>query len=109
MTDSETEVRYDPEAKPGVSNLLEILAASTARPVAEVANEHADQGYGALKGATAEAVVELLRPMQERYAALDDDPGYVNGALALGAEKAEAMAAKVLERVRRATGLLPRA
>ena len=109
VTDSETDIRFDPETKPGVSNLLEILAASTGRGVDEIAADLAGQGYGALKTSTAEAVVELLRPLQERYADLEGDPEYVQRALARGAEKAEAMAVKVLERVRRATGLLPRA
>jgi tryptophanyl-tRNA synthetase len=108
VTDSGTDIRFDPDEKPGVSNLLEILAASSGRRVDDVAAELGGQGYGALKQAAAEAVVELLRPVQERYAALERDPGYVQRALALGAEKAEAMAAKVLERVRGAVGLLPR-
>jgi tryptophanyl-tRNA synthetase len=108
VTDSGTDIRFDPDDKPGVSNLLEILAASSARRVDDVAAALDGQGYGALKSAAAEAVVELLRPVQQRYADLERDPGYVQRALALGAEKAEAMAAKVLERVRAAVGLLPR-
>jgi tryptophanyl-tRNA synthetase len=108
VTDSDTEIRFDPERKPGVSNLLEILAASSGRRVEDVAAELDGQGYGALKASAAEAVVELLRPLRERYAELESDPAYVQRALALGAEKAEAMAAKVLERVRAAAGLLPR-
>ncbi len=108
VTDSETEIHHDPAAKPGVSNLLEILAAATERSVDDVARDLDGQGYGALKTATADAVVELLRPVQERFAALEADPAQVDDALALGAEKAGAIASKVVERVRRATGLLPR-
>jgi tryptophanyl-tRNA synthetase len=108
VTDSETEVRFDPVAKPGVSNLLQILAATTGRPIPDLASEYASAGYGQLKTAVAEAVVEFLRPLQERYATLAADPGEVDAQLAIGAEKAEAVATKVLERVRRATGLLPR-
>jgi tryptophanyl-tRNA synthetase len=108
VTDSETEIRFDPATKPGVSNLLEILATATDRSVDDVAGGLQGQGYGALKTATADAVVALVRPVQERFAALEADPGAVDAALALGAEKAEAMASKVVERVRRATGLLPR-
>ncbi len=108
MTDSETEIRFDPATKPGVSNLLEILATATDRSVDDVAGGLQGQGYGALKTATADAVVALVRPVQERFAALEGDPGAVDAALALGAGKAEAMASKVVERVRRATGLLPR-
>jgi tryptophanyl-tRNA synthetase len=109
VTDSETEIRYDPAAKPGVSNLLEILAATTGRKVDDVAADVAGEGYGTLKTTTADAVVELLRPVQERFAELAADPDRVDAALARGAEKAEAIASKVVERVRRATGLLPRA
>ena len=108
VTDSETEVRYDPAGKPGVSNLLEILAASTGRGVDAVTRAFDGQGYGALKTATADAVVELLRPVQERFAALEADPKQVDDALALGAAKAGAIASKVVERARRAVGLLPR-
>ena len=108
VTDSGTEVRYDPATRPGVSNLLEILAATTSRPIPELEAEFAAGGYGVLKAAVADAVVEFLRPLQTRYADLEADPGHVTAQLALGAEKAEAMAGKVIERVRRATGLLPR-
>jgi tryptophanyl-tRNA synthetase len=108
VTDSETEIRHDPSGKPGVSNLLEILAVATGRSVDDVTGELDGQGYGALKAATAEAVVELLRPVQERFAALEADPRQVDAALALGAEKAEGIASNVVDRARRATGLLPR-
>jgi tryptophanyl-tRNA synthetase len=108
VTDSETEVRYDPEAKPGVSNLLQILAATTGRPIPEWEATLGGGGYGPLKATVAEAVVEFLRPLQERYAALASDPGEVRTQLAVGAEKAESIAETVLARVRAATGLLPR-
>jgi tryptophanyl-tRNA synthetase len=108
VTDSETEVRFDPAAKPGVSNLLQIFAATTGRPVTSLETEYATSGYGRLKSAVADAVVEFLRPLQDRYAELSADPAEVDAQLAAGAEKAEAVATKVLERVRRAAGLLPR-
>jgi len=108
VTDSGTDVRFDPDAKPGVSNLLQILAATTDRPVAAVEAEYADAGYGTLKQAVADAVVAFLAPLQARYAALMDDPATVDAALATGAQKAEAIAGKVLTRVRDAAGLLPR-
>ena len=108
VTDSDTAVRYSPEDKPGVSNLLEILAATTGQAIPDLVAEFADGGYGPLKGAVADAVVAFLQPLQDRFAELDADPQQVDAQLALGAEKAEAMSAKVLERVRRATGLLPR-
>ena len=108
VTDSETEVRFDPEAKPGVSNLLQILAATTSRSIPDVAAEYATGGYGGLKTATAEAVVEFLAPLQARYAELDADPGAVDDLLGEGAAKAEAIADGVMLRVRDAVGLLPR-
>jgi tryptophanyl-tRNA synthetase len=108
VTDSGTDVRFDPDDKPGVSNLLQILAATTERPVAVVAADFVDTGYGTLKQAVADAVVAFLAPLQARYAALRDDPSSVDAALAAGAEKAEAVASKVLARARQAAGLLPR-
>jgi tryptophanyl-tRNA synthetase len=105
VTDTETEVRYDPEAKPGVSNLLALLAAATGDDPAELAARY--QGYGALKADCAQAVVELLRPVQARYAELAADPAAVTALLARGADKARDTAAATLARARRAVGLLP--
>jgi len=106
VTDADGEVRYDRAAKPGVSNLLELLA--VARNVSpQSAADHYSQ-YGPLKTDTAEAVVELLRPFQERFAALSGDPGYVREVLAKGAGKATAIAETVLRRARESIGLVPR-
>jgi len=106
VTDSGTEVRHDPAEKPGVSNLLELHAVATDRTIAEVEKEFAGAGYGALKGAVADAVIEFLRPVRERYEVLAADPAEVDRQLGVGAEKARAIAGPVLERVRRAVGLL---
>ena len=106
VTDTETEVRYDPESKPGVSNLLTILGAVTGREPAVVAEGYSR--YGPLKADCAEAVVELLRPIQARYAELAADPAGVAATLATGAEKAREVAATTMERARQAVGLLPR-
>ncbi|MDQ3895861.1 MAG: tryptophan--tRNA ligase, partial [Actinomycetota bacterium] len=75
VTDTGTDVAFDPDKKPGVSNLLQILGAATGRPPAEVAAGYSQ--YGPLKADTAEAVVELLRPVRQRYAELAADPGAV--------------------------------
>jgi tryptophanyl-tRNA synthetase len=107
VTDSGTEVRYDPANKPGVSNLLEIHASVTGRSIPDVEREFADSGYGAFKSAVADAVVEALRPLQEAYTKLEADPGEVDRQLALGADKARAIAEPVLARARDAVGLLP--
>jgi tryptophanyl-tRNA synthetase len=108
VTDSESEIRFDPVTKPGVSNLLQILAAATDREIPEVEAELGGQGYGALKAATAEAVVESLRSVQARFAELERDPGEVTRILATGAERAEGIARVVFERARTSAGLLPR-
>jgi tryptophanyl-tRNA synthetase len=106
VTDTENEVRYDVSAKPGVSNLLAILAACTGREPEAVAASY-DQ-YGPLKADTAAAVIEVLRPIQQRCAELAADPGGTAALLAKGAAKAQATAAVTLERAREKVGLLPR-
>ena len=80
VTDADNEVRYDPEAKAGVSNLLSILAAATDGDPEALAGDF--EQYGPLKAATAEAVVELLRPIQERHAELAADPAATDALLA---------------------------
>jgi tryptophanyl-tRNA synthetase len=105
VTDTETEVRYDPDAKPGVSNLLSILAACT-----DTTPEAAAAGYtqyGPLKADTAAAVIAYLRPLQERYRQLADDQAECTALLARGSAKAREVAAKTLSRARDAVGLLP--
>jgi tryptophanyl-tRNA synthetase len=104
-TDDPPEVRFDPETKPGVSNLLSILGACTGEAPADLAERY--QLYGPLKADTAEAVVETLRAVQQRYAELAADPGEMSRLLALGAEKARSVAAPKLAQVREAIGLLP--
>jgi tryptophanyl-tRNA synthetase len=107
VTDSGTDVRYDPANKPGVSNLLEIHAAVTGRAVPDVEREFAESGYGAFKAVVADAVVEALRPLRDAYTKLEADPAEADRQLALGADKARAIADPVLARARKAAGLLP--
>jgi tryptophanyl-tRNA synthetase len=108
VTDSGSDIRHDREAKPGVSNLIEIYGAVTGHSIAEVEKEFDAQQYGVFKVAVAEAVVEYLRPVQDRYAELAGDPAEVERRLAAGAAAATAIADPVLERASRAAGLLPR-
>jgi tryptophanyl-tRNA synthetase len=103
VTDSDGEVRWDPEGKPGVSNLLSILAACTGGDPEALAASY--EQYGPLKADTAEAVVEALRPLQARYAELAADPTAADAILAAGAEKARVPAENTMIRVRRAVGL----
>ncbi|MGW1616796.1 tryptophan--tRNA ligase [Streptomyces sp. NPDC002285] len=105
VTDSGREVVYDRAAQPGVANLLEILAACTGGNPSELSGVY--ESYGALKSATAEAVVEVLRPVRDRHSELCADPGYVEGVLRDGAERARAMARPVVDAAYRAIGLLP--
>jgi len=105
VTDSEAEVRYDPDAKPGVSNLLSILAAATDGDPEALAEEYTQ--YGPLKDDTAAAVIKLLAPLQSRFAELDADPGETDRILATGAAKARAMAGPTMARVRGRLGLPP--
>jgi tryptophanyl-tRNA synthetase len=106
VTDTGTEVVFEPEKKPGVSNLLQILAAATGRQPADVADGY--EQYGPLKADTADAVIELLRPLRERYTELASNPEAVRATLRRGAEKAEAVAGGTLSRARDAIGLLSR-
>ena len=105
VTDTDTEVRYDPENKPGVSNLLSILSACTGEDPTVVADRFTR--YGDLKSACADAVVETLRPIQQRYTELAADPTGTMAILAAGAERARAIARPVLDRARTNLGLLP--
>jgi tryptophanyl-tRNA synthetase len=109
VTDSGSEVRHDAAEKPGVSNLLELYASASGRTLREAEAEFAGAGYGAFKSAVADAVVEFLRPVRERYEQLAADPAEVDRQFRVGADKARAIADPVMERVRQATGLLPRA
>ena len=98
-------VRWDPQAKPGVSNLLELLAALRGGTPEEIAVSYA--GYGKLKTEATDAVVATLGPIQERYREISRDPGAVRAVLAMGASRAAERAAITLERARAAIGLLP--
>jgi tryptophanyl-tRNA synthetase len=104
VTDSENEVRYDIAEKPGVSNLLSILAACTGRTPEEAAEGYTQ--YGALKSDTAAAVIETLRPIQTRYQELSTDPGETARLLRRGADKARSIASVTLRRAQDHIGLL---
>jgi tryptophanyl-tRNA synthetase len=109
VTDTDAEVRYDPEAKPGVSNLLVIHSVLSGTPVADVAAAFAGRGYGDLKKEVAEVVIDALTPFQERMRTLLDDPAELDRILADGADRAAEVAHATMTRVRDAVGLLPAA
>ena len=105
VTDSDNEVEFDRERKPGVSNLLEILAAATNESPASLATTYTQ--YGKLKQDTGEAVAEMLRPIQTRYHELMADPAELSNLLALGKERASKVAQATLTRAHSAIGLYP--
>ncbi|MFF2623060.1 tryptophan--tRNA ligase [Oerskovia jenensis] len=106
-TDSENEIRYDPVAKPGISNLLTIFSALTSRPVEEIAADYAGKGYGHLKVDLAEVVVDFLTPFQARANEYLSDPAELDAVLARGAERARGLAQVTLDRIYDRVGLLP--
>jgi tryptophanyl-tRNA synthetase len=104
VTDTEGEVRYDRATKPGLTNLLDLLAGATGRDPVEVAKGYTR--YGDLKADVAEALIDLLRPVRERRTKLERDPAYVTSVLAEGAAKAHAVASVTYARAAEAIGLL---
>jgi tryptophanyl-tRNA synthetase len=99
VTDSEREIRYDPKAKPGVSNLLEIMSVATGESIDALQTRFNGSGYGDLKEAVGESVVALLAPTQERFAALRADERELQRLLAVGAEKARNASQPTLEQM----------
>ena len=104
VTDSGNEVRYDPENKAGVSNLLEIYCAFNGKSIKEAEAEFAGKGYGDFKLAVGETVADGLAPIQKEQAKLLADKDYVNSALKSGAERASRAAAKTLNKVYKKIG-----
>ena len=107
VTDTEREIRYDPVAKPGISNLLVIYSALSGRKIAEIEGEYAGRGYGDLKKDLAEVVAEFVSPLRERVRAYLDDPAELDRVLARGAERARGVAASTLADVHEKIGFLP--
>lgn len=106
-TDSETEIRYDVAAKPGVSNLLAILSAVTDTPIPEVEAGLAGQQYGGLKAAVAEAVVAFAEPFATKYREYMADPAELDRILAAGAGRARPVAAATVRDVYERVGFVP--
>jgi tryptophanyl-tRNA synthetase len=97
VTDSERDIRYDPAAKPGVSNLLEIMSVATGEPIDALEQRFDGAGYGDLKDAVGESVVELLSPIRERFEAFRADERELQRLLAVGAEKARRVCEPTLD------------
>ena len=110
ITDSDTErcVRYAPQEKPGVSNLVQIYATVTGKSFDEIEAEFDGKGYGAFKPAVGEAVAEALRPIREETERLLADKAYLESVYKTGAEKAGYVANKTLRKVYKKVGFVAR-
>ena len=106
MTDSGREVSFDPEAKPGVSNLLTIYSVLTNKAVGEIVAAYAGRGYGDLKKDLAELVIEFAEPVRTRTEELMADPAGLDAILARGAERASAVASRTCREVFDRVGFL---
>ena len=108
VTDSGTEVRYDPKGSPAISNLLTIHSALTGKPVTAIAEQFAGKGYGDYKAVLGEAAVETLRPIQEKFKELRENKQLLLKIMAEGAENAHRRARRILDKVKRKTGFVAR-
>jgi tryptophanyl-tRNA synthetase len=107
VTDTGNEVRCAPD-KPGVTNLIHILSAVSGQSIESIEREYGDGGYGRFKQAVADAVVELIEPIQQRYVELRQDTAQLDAMLARGADRANELASETVGRVRELMGCLPR-
>jgi len=105
VTDSDGDIRFDPENKPGVSNLLSILSVLTGDPTDKLVNELSGKGYGELKTRTAECVIEALAPIQAEYARIMADKATLQAILDRNAERASVRANRTLDKVKHKVGL----
>ena len=108
VTDTERDIRLDPENKPGVSNLLTLLSVLGGSSIASLETEFAGRGYGDLKSATADAVVAAFAPVRSRALELLADPAELDRVLTGNAERADAIASETLKRIYERVGFLPR-
>ena len=107
VTDSENRVLFDPENRPGVSNLMSIMSALTGRGMDEITNEYDGRGYGVFKDAVADCVIAALEPIQNEYDRISADKAYLESVMTNGRERAQAIAYRTMLKVRRKVGLAP--
>lgn len=107
VTDSDARIAFE-EGKDGICNLLSIFSACTGESIESLVNTFSGKGYGDLKIAVAEAIIEKLRPLQEKYKELSKNPDYVESVYKSGAETAERMARRTLSKVYKKLGYIPR-
>lgn len=106
VTDTDSSIRYDKDNKPGVSNLLTLLAGATGNSIAQLEHDYDGKGYGQLKGDTADAIVALLAPIQAEYQRIRNDETALMAVLNQGADTAREQAAVTLDKVKNAMGLI---
>ena len=106
VTDSENEVRFNPETKPGVSNLMQIYSSITSKTMQEIEKEFEGHGYGDFKIKVAEAVIEKLEPIQKKYKEILDNPKYLEEIYTKGAESARKLASETLNMVKQKIGII---
>ena len=106
VTDSENEVRFNPETKPGVSNLMQIYSSITSKTMQEIEKEFEGHGYGDFKTKVAEAVIEKLEPIQKKYKEILDNPKYLEEIYTKGAESARKLASETLNMVKQKIGII---
>ena len=107
VTDSENAVVFDPENKPGIANLMSIMAALTGRTMDDISAEYSGQGYGKFKDAVADCVIATLEPIQREYARISADKAYLQQVMESGRERAGAIAYRTMLKVRKKLGIAP--
>ncbi|MEU7010903.1 tryptophan--tRNA ligase [Streptomyces sp. NPDC046332] len=107
VTDTDTVIRFDPETKAGVSNLLTIMSTLTGTSIPDLEKSYEGKMYGALKTDLAEVMVDFVTPFRSRTQEYLDDPETLDAILAKGAEKARAVAAETLAQTYERMGFLP--
>lgn len=106
VTDSENKVRFDPENKPGVSNLMQIYSSITGLKMEEIEKEFENSGYGDFKTKVAETAVAKLEPIQKKYKELLENKEYLEKIYTEGANRARKLASKTLDEVKERIGIL---
>ena len=107
VTDSENRVIYDPENRPGVSNLMSIMSALSGKPMDDIASEFDGQGYGKFKDAVADCVIATLEPIQNEYDRISADKAYLQQVMDSGRDRAAAIAHRTMLKVRKKLGIAP--
>ncbi len=107
VTDSEAKIYYS-EQKPGVSNLISIYSSVTGKSISQTEQEFCDKGYGVLKERTAQALIEEIKPLQQRFAQIRADKAYLNNVIKTGAERAHTAATRMMNKVYKKIGVAPK-